>query len=71
MHDAAIAGQTQSFIEAFEEDIDRNSKFISGNTPGHLSIFDYIISKILRLQNKHPKMLLETPHFTKLPLKVS
>ena len=62
MHDAAIAGQTQSFIDAFKEDIDRNSKFISGNTPlhdaaekGHLSIFDYIISKIPRLQNKHSK----------------
>ena len=46
MHDAAIAGQTQSFIDAFEGDIDRNSKFISGNTPlhdaaekGHLSVF--------------------------------
>jgi len=61
MHDAAIAGQTQTFIDAFEEDIDRNSKFIRGNTPlhdaaekGHLSIFVYIISEIPRLQRKHP-----------------
>ena len=61
MHDAAIAGQTQIFINAFEEDIDRNSKFISGNTPlhdaaenGHLGIFIHIISEIPRLQRKHP-----------------
>jgi hypothetical protein len=26
-------GQTRSFIDLFEEDIARNSKFISGNTP--------------------------------------
>ena len=62
MHDAAIAGQTQIFIDAFNEDIDRNSKFISGNTPlhdaaekGHLGIFVYIITEIPRLLRKHPK----------------
>ena len=62
MHDAAIAGHTQSFINAFEEDIDRNSKFISGNTPlhdaaekGHLGIVVYIITEIPRLLRKHPR----------------